>query len=122
MCILFNFFPSRLSELEHVCIMYTLKSNTTLVTYFSLSSLSEKRKYLCDSKFWIFSQVFPCSNYWAIEYSPVTTIWHFLPRSPCKLQGNSINYRAILFFPVFATGHFWLQGNSTVQCTHCALH
>ena len=48
-----------------------------------------------------------------------------MPGSLCKYKGiwlyPCINYRAIRYCPVVATGHFLLQGYKTVQSTHCAL-
>ena len=61
------------------------------------------------------------------KYSPVATtgFWRFMPRSKWKYNGIQlfpcINHRAIGYCPVVATGHVSLQGNTTVQCTHCAM-
>ena len=131
MCTLYSFHSSRPNEVGH-----TIKSNncyTIQHIFFPTRSVernTEKTQFLwvSNSKFVIFPQIFPCSNYRVINYAPVATtgFLHFMPRSLCKYKGiwlyPCINYRAIRYCPVVATGHFLLQGYKTVQSTHCALH
>ena len=57
--------------------------------------------------------------------SPVSTTGVFL-FCPCSWYRGTIfpriNYRGFKNSPVASTGEFLLQGNPTVQCTHCAVH
>ena len=130
MCSLYSFFSIRPSEVRHVIKFHGyIAIKHIFIPARSVEWKIEKIgfSWFSNSKLVIFPQIFPCSCYRAIKYSPVVTtgFLHFMPRSLCKYKGiwlyPCINYRAIRYCPVVATGHFLLQGYMTVQRAHCAM-
>ena len=131
MCSLYSFFSIRPNEVRHVVKFHEyIAIKHIFIPARSVEWKIEKIgfSWFSNSKLVIFPQIFPCSCYRAIKYSPVVTtgFLHFMPRSLCKYKGiwlyPCINYRAIRYCPVVATGHFLLQGYMTVQRAHCAVH
>jgi len=130
MCSLYSFFSIRPNEVRHVVKFHEyIAIKHIFIPARSVEWKIEKIgfSWFSNSKLVIFPQIFPCSYYRAIKYSPVVTtgFLHFMPRSLCKYKGiwlyPCINYRAIRYCPVVATGHFLLQGYMTVQRAHCAM-
>ena len=60
-------------------------------------------------------------NLWfSLKYSPVVTT-KYAPLFPCYSLLAMVIPPYQLHSPVATTGDFLLQGNPTVQCTHCAV-